>query len=232
MTALLMSSPPLEAKVKRPQLPTGCPLPAILQWPEHPSGVVLVLHAGRRVASVPSLDDLATELRRAGLATVLVDLAPESRHEPIVPSPAPLLAHRAREVVTWLANQRSIAGLPLGLMGMNGAAAAVLAAAGESSRAEAVVIWGGEPDQAEEALPHVVAPVLLLASGTDLDALRHHQIALLRLGGIKRLVAITRSGRGCTGVGDAAEATRWSAIWFVHHLAMERTWRHARSAGV
>lgn len=163
------------------------------------------------------------------MGTVMVDLTPGSRHEPLDPSPRPLLVERARRVIAWLNDQPVIGRLPLGLMGVNDAAAAALAVAGEHSRAEAVVIWGGKPDQADDALAKVMAPVLLLAQGTDPDALHHHQSAFVRLGAIKRLVAITHRGPGGPDATDAAEAARWSAIWFVHHLAMERRWRRARS---
>ena len=229
MTATLTLRSTYEPELARPEIPTGCPSPAICQCPEHPSGVVLMFYASRRGAPASLVDNLAAELRCSGLATVLVDLTPGSRGEPLSPSPRPLLVDRAKRVIAWLGGQSSLAGLPLGLLGVNGAAGAALAAAGETSRAEAVVIWGGEPDQAEEALGKVRVPVLLLARGTDPDALHHHQSALVRLGGIKRLVAITRAGRAGDGMGEVAEAARWSAIWFVHHLAMERRWRHARS---
>jgi putative phosphoribosyl transferase len=222
----------VEPKAAPPLMPAGCPLPAVLEWPDHPSGVVLILHAGRRGVSSELLDDLAAELRAAGLGTLLVDLTPGSRREPILPLLQPLLEKRARRVVTWLADQPSFSHLPIGLMGVNGSAAAAITAASGSGRTEAVVVWGGEPDRAGDALAQVAAPVLLLVGGADLGALRHHQSALVRLACVKRLVAITRAGRSCSGAEAAAEAAHWSAIWFVHHLAMERTWRHARSAVV
>jgi putative phosphoribosyl transferase len=231
MTAILMMSP-VEALPAPPALPEGCPLPAVLEWPVHPSGVVLVLHAGRRGESSALVDDLAAELRSSGLGTLMVDLMPGSRREMGGPAPYALLVERAKRMVRWLADQTSLAHLPVGLLGINGAAAPTLVAASASGRTEAVVVWGGEPDRAEETLARVSAPVLLLVGGADHEALRHHQSALVRLPGVKRLVAITRAGRACSGAETAAEAARWSAIWFVHHLAMERTWRHARSAGV
>jgi putative phosphoribosyl transferase len=231
MTAVLTLSR-VEPETPPPLMPAGCPLPAVLEWPEHPSGVVLVLHAGRRGVSSELVDDLAAELRAAGLGTLLVDLTPGSRREPISPPLHPLLAERAKRVVAWLADQPSFSHLPLGLLGMNGSAAAALTAAAGSLRTEAVVVWGGEPDRAADALAEVTVPVLLLVGGADLEALHHHQSALVRLAGVKRLVAITHAGRSCSGADAAAEAAHWSAIWFVHHLAMERTWRHARSAGV
>ena len=222
----------VEPEAPPPLIPAGCPLPAVLEWPNHPSGVVLILHAGRRKASSELVDDLAAELRAAGLGTLLVDLTPGTRREARTSPLHPLLEQRAKRVVDWLADQPSFADLPIGLLGMNDSAAAALTAASGSRRTEAVVVWGGEPDRAAAALTNVSAPVLLLVGGTDLEALHHHQSALVRLAGVKRLVAITRAGRSCSEADTAAEAAHWSAIWFVHHLAMERRWRHARSAGV
>ncbi len=229
MTAVLTLSPPFEPQMTWPDTPVGCPFPAACEYPEHPSGIVLMFQAGRREVPPSLVETLAAELRGSGMGTVLVDLTPGSRHEPHDPSRRPLLVERARRVIAWLNDQPLIGRLPLGLMGVNDAAAAALAVAGEGSRAEAVVIWGGEPDQADEALAKVVAPVLLLAQGTAPEALHHHQSALVRLGTVKRLVAITHRGPGGPDARDAAEAARWSAIWFVHHLSMERRWRRARS---
>ena len=223
----------VEPQAPPPLMPAGCPLPAVLEWPNHPSGVVLILHAGRQGTSSELVNDLAAELRAAGLGTLLVDLTPHARREARTPPRHPLLLEeRAKRVVDWLADQPSFSHLPIGLLGMNDSAAAALVAASGSRRTEAVVVWGGEPDRAAAALTNVSAPVLLLVGGADLEALHHHQGALVRLAGVKRLVAITRAGRSCSEADAAAEAAHWSAIWFVHHLAMERTWRHARSAGV
>jgi hypothetical protein len=192
MTALLGISPPIEPVVTRPELPAGCPLPAACECPEHPSGIVIVLHAGRRGSSDPVVPDLALELRQAGLGTVVVDLTPGSRRERLDPSPALLLVERARRVISWVECQPSLAGLPLGVMGVNGAAAATLAAVAESTRTEAVLVYENQPGE-YEGLRKISAPLLRL------------------------------------GAEDAARVASWSAVWFVHHLAMEHRWRCARS---
>lgn len=232
MTVLLTIGEVESVLAPPPRMPAGCPFPAVLEWPEHPAGLVALLHAGRKGQSPRHVDELAAQLRASGLGTLRLDLAPGSHGEPIEPPPHVLLAERAQRVAAWLDGQPTLAHLPLGLMGMEGAAAAAMAAASTSRRAEAVVVLGGEPDRADDALAQVAAPVLLLVWGAETEALRHHQNAFMRIGAVKRLVAISHAGRPCSETEAAAEAARWSAIWFVHHLAMERTWRHGRSAGV
>ena len=192
MTATLSIRAQFEQEQASLELPAGCPLPAVCQCPEHPSGMVVILHAGQRAWSDSVVDDLAEELRHAGMATVVVDLMPGSRCELPYPSPKLLLAERAKRVIAWLERQPSLADLPIGVMGLNGADAAALEAVDQSCRVEAVVICSGEP------------------VGRELQRRAH--IPVLRL-----------------GVEDATRAAVWSAVWFVHHLAMERRWRCAKS---
>lgn len=220
MPSVLTISQPEGASAATPLALPGCPLPAILRLPDHPSGVVVVLHAGRRGCACHEVDQVAAELRSSGLGTLVIDLAPGSRGESIVPSPEALLVERATTVLDWVTDQPLLADLPIGVLGLHDAAAAALAAASASSRLEAVVVIGGEPDRAEEALARVTSPVLLLPTSAETDAIHHHQAALGRIGGIKRIVW---GGR---------ERFRWAALWFLHYLALERTWRQARSVGV
>jgi hypothetical protein len=192
MTAILSISPPFEPEPIPLELPAGCPLPAVCECPEHPSGMVAILYAGRREWSDPVVDDLSEELRHAGIATVVVDLTPGSRRELPYPSPKLLLAERAKRVIAWLESQPSLADLPFGVMGVNGAQAAALEAVAQSCRTEAVVICGGGLDGGE--VPRKI------------------HVPVLRL-----------------GAKDATRAAVWSAVWFVHYLAMERRWRCAKS---
>ena len=48
MTAVLTLSAPFERQMMRPGTPVGCPLPAACEYPEYPSGVVLMFQ--RRTA--------------------------------------------------------------------------------------------------------------------------------------------------------------------------------------
>jgi hypothetical protein len=201
-------------------------IPGVLAWPAHPSGVVLVAAAGHRDVGTPAADALAAGLRRAGLATLVVDLTPGSRGEPIVPSPLPVLVERTTEAAEWLAGHSMLRGLPAGMVGLDETASVALAAAGGLGRVEAVVAWGGMPDQAGDALARVTVPTLMLLRVGDDELLHRQQRALTRLRGVKQIIGITEH----TGSDDEtlAEAAKWAATWFIRHLVMERTWRRAR----
>ena len=68
MSALLTSAG--ERQVIAPLGRAG--LPGTLAWPEHPSGLVLFAHASGSAS--PSIQAIASQLRGAGLATLLFDL--------------------------------------------------------------------------------------------------------------------------------------------------------------
>ncbi len=71
-------------------------------------------------------------------------------------------------LLDWLGTQPELADLPIGLFGAStGAAAALVAAAERPAIVAAVVSRGGRPDLGGAALPHVVAPTLLLVGGHD-----------------------------------------------------------------
>jgi len=84
-------------------------------------------------------------------------------------------------LIDWLRHRTGVATLPIGLFGAStGAAAALVAAAERPNDVAAVVSRGGRPDLADEALPRVLAPTLLLVGGLDTtvidmnrDAQRH-----------------------------------------------------------
>lgn len=70
--------------------------------------------------------------------------------------------------VAFEADQPDTSGLPLGLFGAStGGGAALVAATKRPARVGAVVSRGGRPDLADEALPLVEAPTLLLVGERD-----------------------------------------------------------------
>ena len=201
-------------------------LRARLAWPCHPSGFVLLVRVGN--GDRQSEDEhLAGQLAGAGMGTAMIDLGPrgaDSRGR----SDAARLADKVHTAITWLRRQPEAVGLPVGCYAAGAGVAAVLAAAAGPSPMDAVVVRGGRPDLVEN-LGAVTAPTLLLAGSRDEAGMSVARAALAQLGGPKRLATIRSAGRRFADAGALDGAGRWAAAWFVQHLAMERTWRAARS---
>jgi putative phosphoribosyl transferase len=170
---------------------------------------------------------LADQLGAAGMGTAIIELTPPAA-ESASQDAVQRLADKVHMATTWLRRQPEAAGLPLGYFGTEAGAAVVLAAAATSSVVEAVVTLGGRPDLVAERLASVTTPTLLLVGARDEDGIKRNRAALPKLGGPKRLVLIPGAGARLEA-GALAEAGRRAAGWFVQHLAMERTWRAARS---
>ena len=202
-------------------------LAGTLTWPTHPCGAVLFAHGSGSSRASPRNLYVARQLRLAGLATLLFDLltdaeAADRRNVFDIP----LLARRLLGARHWVAKQPETAGLPAGLFGAStGAAAALVAAASAPESIGAVVSRGGRPDLAGEALREVHAPTLLLVGSRDAQVLDLNRASLARLPGPKRLVVIPGATHLFEEPGTLEEVARWAAEWFVHYLAMERTWR-------
>jgi putative phosphoribosyl transferase len=197
-----------------------------LAWPCHPSGFVLLVRVGNG-DRLSEDEHVAGQLAGAGIGTAMIDLGPrvaDSRGR----SDAGRLADKVHTAVAWLRSQPEAAGLPVGCYAAGVAGAAVLAAAAGPSAMEAVVVRGGRPDLVEN-LGGVTTPTLLLVGSRDEEGMSVARAAPAKLGGPKRLATIRSSGRRFADAGALDGAGRWAAAWFVQHLAMERTWRAARS---
>jgi putative phosphoribosyl transferase len=215
-------------------IPAGAAsLSGVLAWPNHPSGMVLFAHGSGSGRRSPRNEAVARQLRDAGLGTLLLDLLTEAeardRHNVF---DIDLLADRLLLATEWLVRQPEAAGLALGYFGAStGAAASLEAAARSRTPIEAVVSRGGRPDLAMRYLPHVIAPTLLLVGARDLDVLELNRQAFRRLSCTKQLVVIPRAGHLFEEPGTLREVGEWASEWFVHHLAMERTWRVGHAPG-
>ena len=141
--------------------------------PEHARGLVLFAHGSGSSRQSSRNRYVATELRRAGLATVLMDLL--TRREEQVDAVTAhlrfdinLLADRLVAAAEYLALDPRTMNLPVGVFGAStGGGAALVAAARRPQLVRAVVSRGGRPDLAADALPRVRCPVLLIVGEDD-----------------------------------------------------------------
>jgi len=156
--------------------------------PEHAHGLVVFAHGSGSSRHSSRNRYVATELRQAGLATMLMDLLTR-REEQVDARTAHLrfdinlLADRLVAAAEYLALDPRTMNLPIGLFGAStGGGAALVAAARKPQLVRAVVSRGGRPDLAEDALPRVRCPVLLIVGGEDQQVieLNRHSMAQMR----------------------------------------------------
>lgn len=134
-----------------------------------------------------------------------------------------LLARRLVGAVRWLGDQQVSSGLPIGYFGAStGGGAALVAAAEHPEAIGAVVSRGGRPDLAGDALPHVVAPTLLIVGGEDHLVIDLNRQALARLAGEKRLELVPGATHLFEEPGALQRVAALAASWFNRHLGALR----------
>lgn len=152
----------------------GAVLSGDLALPVGTTGLVIFAHGSGSSRHSPRNRFVAQRINAQGLGTLLVDLltaeeeeTDEVTHE--IRFDIGLLARRVAQVVAWAGRQKETAPLLIGLFGASTGAAAALVAAAElpAGAVRTVVLRGGRPDLAQEALARVPCPVLLIVGGHD-----------------------------------------------------------------
>ena len=196
-------------------------LAGVLELPPNPSGMIVFPQDSSARRFWPRNNYLANELRRAGLATLLLDLIGMDedggeKHR----SDIALRGTRLAAATDWLAAEPETKKLALGLFGSGSdAAAALQLAASRADRIAAVVSRGGRPDLAgADALARVRAPTLLIVGEEDRALIEFNRRALDQLSCEKDLALI----RGASYVFEKQriqqEVARLAARWFKGYL--------------
>jgi len=192
--------------------------------PPDASGVVVFAHGSGSGRHSPRNRYVASELQRAGLATVLVDLL-TVREEQVDAVTAELrfditlLAGRVTAVADWVVEHEPTTGLGIGLFGAStGAAAALVAAAARPASVQAVVSRGGRPDLASDALPDVHQPVLLIVGERVHVVVDMNERARRALPGETRLDIVPGATHLFEEPGALEQVARLASDWFGRHL--------------
>ena len=131
-----------------------------------------------------------------------------------------LLAERLSGATDWLMHNPGTQNSRIGYFGAStGAGAALVAAAKRPREVGAVVSRGGRPDLAEDALPLVKAPTLLIVGGKDVPVIGMNKEALERLRVKKELKIVPGATHLFEEPGALEEVARLAADWFAHHLS-------------
>lgn len=195
-----------------------------LTVPDQAQGLVVFLHGSGSNRFSPRNVFVARALERGGFATLLVDLL--TAEEQAVDKETQehrndisLAAARAVGILDWLEHEPKLAALPIGLFGASsGAAAALIAASRRPKRVLGIVSRGGRPDLAEQALPGVSAPVLMLVGADDHAVLELNRAAALRLNATHRLEVVSGAGHLFEGPGSIEQAAELAARFFGERL--------------
>ena len=126
---------------------------------------------------------------------------------------------RLLAAASWLREAPETAELALGYFGAStGAAAALIAAAELGARVGGVVSRGGRPDLALPRLHEVLAPVLLIVGGADMEVLELNRRAQAELGGKASLAVVPGATHLFEEPGALEAVARLAARWFTEHL--------------
>jgi len=194
-----------------------------LAIPSGARGIVLFAHGSGSSRHSPRNRYVAGVLNQAGIATFLFDLltAEEEREDMVTAKlrfDIPLLAGRVAAATDWVANDPRARGLRIGYFGAStGAAAALVAAAGRDDTG-AIVLRGGRPDLAGEALPKVTAPTLLIIGGRDTVVIELNESARKEMRAETELKIIPGATHLFEEPGALEQVAGLAADWFTRYL--------------
>eukprot|EP00741_Cyanophora_paradoxa_P002624 tig00000615_g2546.t1 len=158
--------------------------------PPNPQGLIIFAHGSGSSRKSPRNQMVSGHLNRNGFATLLVDLLTRDEEQADSYTGSyrfniPFLARRLSAIKKWASGLHDppVASLRMAYFGAStGAAAALMAAAGDPS-IHAIVSRGGRPDLAgAESLSKVTSPVLLIVGSNDQTVLELNREAGKHLG--------------------------------------------------
>ena len=195
-----------------------------LGLPDRAAGLIIFAHGSgssrfsRRNRAVAGL------LEDAGFATLLLDLlTPE---EAAIDEATreyrfdiDLLGRRVVGASDWAQSRPELHQLPVAFFGAStGAAAALIAAAERPERTRAVISRGGRPDLADDALPRVQAPTLLIVGGNDEPVIGMNRDAMRRMRAPVQLEIVPGATHLFEERGALEQVARLAADWCTRYL--------------
>jgi putative phosphoribosyl transferase len=203
----------------------GATLQGDLSVPSEATGTVLFAHGSGSSRHSSRNRYVASELNRAGLATLLFDLLTEreeydERYSRHLRFDIELLAGRLIAATDWAGGDARVRGLPVGYFGAStGGGAALVAAAARPRGVAAVVSRGGRPDLAGDALPQVQAPTLLIVGSNDEPVIELNEDALAQLRCEKRLEIVPGATHLFEEPGTLERVADLARDWLTRHSA-------------
>src|SRR5712671_6297829 len=195
-----------------------------LTIPENGVALVLFAHGSGSSRHSPRNQFVARTLNDAGLGTLLFDLLTPDE-ETIDARTAELrfniglLAERLVHATKWAKQQEQTRDLCTGYFGSStGGGAALVAAAEIPEDVGVVVSRGGRPDLADEALPKVQAPTLLIVGGNDDVVIELNELARNRMRCEVKLEIVPGATHLFEEPGALEKVAQLASDWFVSHI--------------
>jgi putative phosphoribosyl transferase len=196
-----------------------------LNIPEGAVALVLFAHGSGSSRHSPRNQFVARTLNHAGLATLLFDLLTPAE-EAVDARTAELrfniglLADRLVHATKWAKQEQQTRDLRIGYFGSStGGAAALVAAIQVPQDVGAVVSRGGRPDLADEALPKVQAPTLLIVGGNDDVVIELNEQARDRMRCDVKLEIVPGATHLFEEPGALEQVAKLASNWFLLHAA-------------
>jgi putative phosphoribosyl transferase len=206
-------------------LPSGnVHLEGLLHIPSISQGLVLFVHGSGSSRFSVRNQHVAKILNQNQLATLLFDLfTPEEERIDSRTSELrfdiEFLATRLIDVSNWCLKQPVLQDLPIGYFGAStGGGAALVAAANLPFEIKAVVSRGGRPDLAEDSLPLVEAPSLLIVGGNDVSVIALNKMAMTKMKCRVEIEIVPEATHLFEEPGTLDEVARLANMWFLRYL--------------
>lgn len=198
----------------------GVSLHGDLTIPARAWGLVIFAHGSGSSRLSLRNRSVATELNRAGMATLLFDLLTKrEEYDRSNVFDIDLLARRLTGVTRWVEAKAEVSGLKIGYFGAStGAGAALVAAAGLGHVVAAVVSRGGRPDLAGDRLRDVMSPTLLMVGGRDDAVIALNRRAQESLVCESRLAIVPGATHLFEEPGTMQEVSQLALDWFKRYL--------------
>jgi pimeloyl-ACP methyl ester carboxylesterase len=197
----------------------GVQLEGTIFIPDDANGIVLFSHGSGSSRYSTRNQAVAKFLNNKNFGTLLFDLlTPEEDMNYHNRFDIELLTERLTGVTTWLEDQPGMKKYKIGYFGASTGAASALRAAAKVKDVAAVVSRGGRPDLAEDLLPEVKAPTLLIVGSLDTEVLKLNMWAFDQLTCPKELAIVEGATHLFEEEGTLQEVMKLSATWFKKHL--------------
>ena len=195
-----------------------------LRVPERASGLVVFAHGSGSSRFSRRNRAVAAALEQEGYGTLLLDLlTPEEEAEDERTTEhrfnIPLLGRRVVGAVEWTQERSDLRRLSVAVFGAStGAAAALIAAAARPAIVGAVISRGGRPDLAEDTLPRVLSPTLLIVGGDDAPVIEMNRDAMRRMHAHVELAIVPHATHLFEEPGALEQVSTLAADWCRRYL--------------
>ena len=194
-----------------------------LTIPESSKGIVVFAHGSGSSRFSPRNNFVAEKLQEKGLATLLMDLLTKEESIDLRTREyrfdIKLLSERLIGATRWLKQNDATKKLNIGYFGSStGAAAALIAAAQQPNTIRAIVSRGGRIDLAENYVPQVDAPTLLIVGSYDTVVLNINKVTMAQLTAEKRMEIVSGASHLFEEPGKLLVVADLASDWFREHL--------------